>query len=60
MGGVGLKEGKNEGSTLRGRKKWGEYTLGAEGCGVMSTPPPLRMFLAPSLNDGSIPKIMDL
>ena len=39
IGGVGLKEGKNGGSTLRGRKKWGEYTLAAEGQVIMSTPP---------------------
>ena len=37
MGGVYLSEGKNGGSILRGRKKWGEYTLAAEGRGVMST-----------------------
>ena len=40
MGGVGLEEGKNGGSILRGRKKWGEYTLAAEGRAIMSTPPP--------------------
>ena len=49
MGGVLLREEKNGGSILRGRKKWGEYTLAAEGRDVMSTPP-LRVFLAPSLN----------
>ena len=48
MGGVYLSEGKNGGSVLRGRKKWGEYTLAAEGRVIMSTPP-LRVFLAPSL-----------
>ena len=48
MGGVLLREGKNGGSILRGRKKWGEYTLAAEGRAIMSTPP-LRVFLAPSL-----------
>ena len=39
MGGVYLSAGKNGGSILRGRKKWGECTLAAEGRGVMSTPP---------------------
>ena len=48
MGGVLLRERKNGGSILRGRKIWGEYTLAAEGRGIMSTPP-LRVFLAPSL-----------
>ena len=38
-GGVYLGEGKNGGSILRGRKKWGEYTLAAEGRTIMSTPP---------------------
>ena len=49
MGGVYISEGKNGGSIVRGRKKWGECTLEAEGRGIMSTPP-LRVFLAPSLN----------
>ena len=48
MGGVYLSEGKNGGSLLRGRKKWGEYTLAAKVRGIMSTPL-LRVFLAPSL-----------
>ena len=39
MGGVLLREGKNGRSILRGRKKWGEYTLAAEGRAIMSTPP---------------------
>ena len=52
MGGVYLSEGKNGGSILRWRKKWGEDTLADEGRVIMSTPP-LRVFLAPSL----IPKI---
>ena len=52
MGRVYLGEGKNGGSILRGRKKWREYTFAAEIRGVMSTPP-LRVFLAPSLNRGN-------
>ena len=39
MGRVLLREGKNGGSILRGRKKWGEYILAAKGHGIMSTPP---------------------
>ena len=34
-----LSEGKNVGSILRGRKKWGEDTFAAEGRGIMSIPP---------------------
>ena len=43
MGGVYLSKGKNGGSILRRRKKWGEDTLAAEGHVVMHTPP-LRVF----------------
>ena len=39
MGGVYLGEGKNGGSVVKRRKKWGEYTLVAEGRAIMSTPP---------------------
>ena len=60
MGGVYLSEEKNGGSIVRRRKKCGEYTYGKKKMGGVHTcgrrpwhyehPPPLRMFLAPSLN----------
>lgn len=49
MGGVYLSEGKNGGSILRCRKKWGEDTLAAEGRVYLHTPPPRGNF-------GSFPK----
>jgi len=44
MGGVYLSEGKNGGSILRCRKKWGEDTLAAEGRVYLHTPPPRGNF----------------
>ena len=41
MVGVGLKEGKNGGSTLRGRKKWGSTHLRPRG---YEHPPPQGVF----------------
>ena len=49
MGGVYLSEGKNGGSILRCRKKWGEDTLAAEGRVYLHTPP-LGVILAASLS----------
>ena len=49
MGGVYLSEGKNGGSILRCRKKWGEETLAAEGRVYLHTPP-LGVILAASLS----------
>ena len=59
MGGVYLGEEKNGGSILELRKKWGEYTWGKKKMGGVHIcgrrprryeHPPLRVFLAPSLN----------